>query len=108
MSLPDARPPMQAEEAGIAGLKGDAMLTKCCHPECHAPFDFREGRLIRFSRGISNGQSAESQRLIEHFWLCGKCAEIFVFECESGMCVKIKSRAQELSEEHLPHFISAA
>jgi hypothetical protein len=67
MSLPDARPPMQAEEAGIAGLKGDAMLTKCCHPECHAPFDFREGRLIRFSRGISNGQSAESQRLIEHF-----------------------------------------
>lgn len=84
------------------------MFMKCCNPECEEPFDYREGRLIRFSRTLSNGNPAENQRLIQHFWLCGKCSGLYVFECESGMAVKIKPRDQELSEENLSHFVSAA
>ena len=84
------------------------MLAKCCNPGCEAPFDYREGRLIRFSRTLSSGQPAENQRLIEHFWLCGKCAGLYVFEYESGINIKIKPRCRELSEKHLSHFNSAA
>ena len=84
------------------------MLTKCCNPECEAPFDFREGRLIRFSRTLSNGNPAENQRLIEHFWLCGKCAGLYVFEYESGISVKIRPRHQELTEDNFSYFVSAA
>ena len=84
------------------------MLAKCCNPECEVPFDYREGRLIRFSRTLSSGQPAENQRLIEHFWLCGKCAGLYVFEYESGISVKIKPRHQELSEQNISYFVSAA
>jgi hypothetical protein len=84
------------------------MLAECCNPECEAPFDYRKGRLIRYSRMAANVKPVENQRLIEHFWLCGKCAGLYVFEYVSGMSVKIKPRDQELSEENLSHFVSAA
>jgi hypothetical protein len=84
------------------------MLIKCCNPMCAAPFDYREGRLIRFSSKITNDKSSENHSLIRHFWLCGKCAGLYVFEYESGMTVKIKPRHQESSQEHLFHFVSAA
>jgi len=84
------------------------MLAKCCNPGCEAPFDHREGRLIRFSRKLSSGQPAENQRLIEHFWLCGKCAGLYVFEYESGINVRIKPRHQESTEDNLSYFVSAA
>jgi len=83
------------------------MLIKCCNPECEAPFDYRVGRLIRFSRTMSD-ENYEDQHMIQHFWLCGKCAGLYAFEYESGTGVKIKLRGQELSEGNLSHFVSAA
>ena len=87
---------------------GGGMFIKCCNPECEAPFDYREGRLIRFSRTPSSGKPAKNQRLIEHFWLCGKCAGLYVIEFESRVIVKIKPRKQQLSEEKLSHSVDAS
>lgn len=84
------------------------MLIKCCNPMCEAPFDFREGRLIRFSGKPANGKSVENRALIRHFWLCGKCARQYVFEYESETTVRIKLRHQDSSKENLSHFVSAA
>jgi hypothetical protein len=95
------------EKNCIAWTTGGAMIAKCCNPECEVPFDYREGRLIRFSRPM-NGEISENERLIQHFWLCGKCAGLYVFEYESGVDVKIKPRRRELSEKSSAHFVSAA
>lgn len=85
------------------------MFAKCCNSECRKPFDHREGRLVRFSRSEPNGQLAENQRSIEHFWLCGKCAQLFVFEYDSEMNVRIKLRDPEPSKKSiLFHSASAA
>jgi hypothetical protein len=84
------------------------MLAKCCNPECEAPFDYRQGRLIRFTSKPVNGKASEKRAMIQHFWLCEKCAGLYVFEYESGMFVKIKLRHQELSEENRSYFISSA
>jgi hypothetical protein len=84
------------------------MIAKCCNPECEAPFDYREGRLIRFSRKLTDGKPTKNHTLIQHFWLCGKCAEAYVFECESGMNIKIKPRHQKSTEESLFYFVSVA
>jgi hypothetical protein len=75
---------------------------------CEAPFDYREGRLIRFSSKMTNSKPTQNHPMIQHFWLCGKCATLFVFEFESGITVRIKPRNQELSKENLSHFVSAA
>ena len=75
------------------------MIAKCCNPECEAPFNYREGRLIRFSRKLTDGKPTTNQIFIQHFWLCGKCAELYVFEYEPGSSIKIKPRHRESSEE---------
>jgi hypothetical protein len=84
------------------------MLAKCSNPECESPFNYREGRLVRYSRSLSNGEFAENQLLIEHFWLCGKCAGVYEVVYAQGIRAKIRPRNLELSEKSLPHFVSAA
>lgn len=84
------------------------MFMKCCNPNCGAPFDYREGQLIRFSKALSNGYSAENHHLVEHFWLCGKCSGDYVFEYESGVTVKVRARAGELCQDRVPSLVSVA
>ena len=84
------------------------MLTKCSNPVCKAPFDYREGRLVRLSRISAGSRPVENQRVIEHFWFCAACAGLYVFEYELGMIVRIKPRHRESSKENLSYFVSAA
>lgn len=84
------------------------MSMKCCNPRCDAPFDYRQGRLVRFSETIINADTLKSQVRIRHFWLCAKCAEIYVFEHHVGTSVRIKPRLAEKPSEHPSHFVSAA
>jgi len=83
------------------------MFIKCCNPECQAPFDHRHGRLVRFSTSPAEGKPSTNQPSIQHFWLCGKCAGIFIFEFESGLSVRIKPRDEESSEELFSRSASA-
>lgn len=82
------------------------MLEKCCNPKCDAPFDYREGRLVRISRTLSNGQPG-NYSLIEHFWLCGNCSEHYVLDRSSEMKIQIKPREQELFEKRSFHCVAA-
>jgi hypothetical protein len=107
-SLPGARPPIRDVENRNAWLIGGEMLSKCSNPDCQAPFDYREGRLVRHSRTLPGGRPGEIQRVIKHFWLCGKCAALYLLEYESGMNIKLKLRDRILTEEDLPLLISAA
>jgi hypothetical protein len=68
------------------------MYMKCCNPGCNTPFDYREGRLMRVSKASLKGRSSEMQSLVEHFWLCGKCAGDYVLEHQSGMPIKVRLR----------------
>lgn len=84
------------------------MFMKCCNPRCEVPFDYREGRLARFSEAITSADTLEAQVGIQHFWLCAKCAEIYVFEHHVGRSVRIKARLAERSANHPSYFVSAA
>jgi len=84
------------------------MFAKCCNSDCRKPFDHREGRLVRFSKSSAQGEPAENQRSIEHYWLCGRCAELFVFEYDSEMNVRIKPRDRETHKTILFRSASAA
>jgi hypothetical protein len=84
------------------------LFIKCCNPECEAPFNYREGRLIRFASNPNKGNPTAIKSVIQHFWLCGKCAELYVFEYGSGTAVRLKPREPEFSEERLCRSVSAA
>ena len=80
---------------------------KCCNPECQAPFDYREGRLIRLSKSSSYGDPSGKQSSVRHFWLCRKCAPLYTFECDSAMNVQLKRR-NEPSKDRLARSASVA
>lgn len=82
---------------------------RCCNPECEAPFNYREGRLIRLSKTSPHGKPAGNQASIKHFWLCKECAPLYAFEYDSAMNVKIKRKEEEPSEKkRLVRSVSAA
>jgi len=69
------------------------MFEKCLNPDCDLSFDYREGRLIRFCS--TEAKSLAERHCVEHFWLCGKCSERYVFAYERGTGMKIKLRVTE-------------
>jgi hypothetical protein len=72
------------------------MFERCFNPDCGLPFDYREGRLIRFCP-TDSGSRAERHG-VEHFWLCGKCSKRYVFVHQGGAGVKIELRFEESQE----------
>jgi hypothetical protein len=84
------------------------MFANCSNPDCRAPFDYREGRLIPVRKPALNGQTPAGHHGIEHFWLCGKCSGVYVFEHHPGVRMKIKSRVTELRENTALALVTAA
>jgi hypothetical protein len=66
------------------------MSLKCCNPSCNAPFDYRQGRLIRVVNPISGGKGRPEQ--IHHYWVCGRCATEYVLESQSDHTLTMKPR----------------
>jgi hypothetical protein len=64
------------------------MVLKCANPECSSQFDYREGQLIRAPRRRTAGDVDKSVE-IKHFWLCGRCATLYVLEYRKGQGVII-------------------
>jgi hypothetical protein len=83
------------------------MITKCFNPACQAPFDYREGRLVRFS---SKNQTSEAEKYssIEHFWLCGDCSALYKFECKAGMPVKLIVDEKIIRKEEPAYLVTYA
>lgn len=53
------------------------MVSNCANPKCGKPLHYlREGRIFAFE--VSTGKdaaNAKRTRRLEHFWLCGACAQ---------------------------------
>ena len=81
---------------------------KCCNPDCQAPFDYRQGRLMRVSRPAIHGNGCAKHKTVEHFWLCGACAKQFVLEHHHGAGVTLRSREPRPAAKAQPEFVSAA
>lgn len=84
------------------------MFTKCSNSQCGAPFDYREGQLIRSCAPPLDGQSPADQHRVEHFWLCGGCSKLYVFEYKLGAGMKIKLRVKEVREVVAVSFVKVA
>lgn len=101
-------PPNSVTYSSSHGSMEAKVSMKCCNPRCEVSFDYRQGRLVRFSETITDADTLEAQARIRHFWLCAKCAEIYVFEHHVGASVRIKPRPAERPADHSSHFVSAA
>ncbi|MGH9578048.1 MAG: hypothetical protein ACRD3R_11480, partial [Terriglobales bacterium] len=77
------------------------MISKCANPYCGTPFRYlREGKLFQLYTGpeaqSSTGPDQKSDRHMECFWLCGRCAATLRLEFEKKegvVTVRMVSRA---------------
>ena len=66
------------------------MIVNCARPECSALLQYGEGRFFRFPS--RNNRAPRNSHNVEHFWLCGRCAEIYTLECRQDRGVLIKTK----------------
>jgi len=73
------------------------MLSKCANPECSTPLHYlREGKVFKVEHEgpvLVNGKKPMAS--VEHFWLCGPCAEksTLVYNAKDGIRLASKSVA---------------
>jgi hypothetical protein len=71
------------------------MLSKCANPNCSTTLLYlREGKVFKVESDVSNVVTTDRKqvRRVEHFWLCGPCAEFWTlaYDPERGMRVEAK------------------
>jgi len=81
------------------------MFSKCSNPNCREPFDYRQGRLIRFSKPSFDFQSSTDHGCVRHFWLCENCSNFYAFDFERGTGMKIKIRVTGPPERRVPDLV---
>jgi hypothetical protein len=84
------------------------MFARCSNPECGVPFDYREGQLIPIRTIMRNGQPPAGHHGVEHYWLCGRCSEVYMLEHERGAGIKMKPRTREVRDVSAPSLVTAA
>lgn len=80
------------------------MLNQCFNPDCRKPLHYlREGRVFVFGvQDSSDGANGDGSRL-EHYWLCGPCAQKFgMAQDDKGIRMVERKRRPRLVEMEAP------
>jgi hypothetical protein len=57
------------------------MVDHCANPKCAKPLHYlREGRIFVFDVDVKKDAAGKSMRRVEHYWLCGPCAQTYALE----------------------------
>jgi uncharacterized protein YcsI (UPF0317 family) len=57
------------------------MVSNCANPNCGKPLHYlREGRIFVFDVPAGVEGDGKRTRRLEHFWLCGACAQTMVMQ----------------------------
>ena len=84
------------------------MLDKCANPECLMPIDYKQDRFVRFRRICVANETPANAHSVQHFWLCGRCAETHTLRYHKEYGVLIRLRLMVGHENFLPRVITAA
>jgi len=84
------------------------MYLKCARPDCSSDFDSGHGRLFRFQQHPPQDSQPSHWHSVKHFWLCGRCCEIYTIGHRKGLGVVLMDRVDGLSGEQASHFVLQA
>lgn len=74
------------------------MVNFCANPECGKPLHYlREGRVFVF-RVTRDGAGEEVSHPLEHFWLCGDCAQSKTLALDATGAVKTVVKLPEIRD----------
>lgn len=72
------------------------MVNNCANPKCAKPLHYlRDGRIFVFdivSRDGTKGPDGKHAHRMEHYWLCGTCAQTWQLEQTSENGIRLTSK----------------
>jgi hypothetical protein len=72
------------------------MINQCANLTCSKPLHYlREGRVFVFDVSdahIVQGSDGPRERRLEHYWLCGDCAQTFMLERTAEGKIRVIAR----------------
>lgn len=68
------------------------MLSECANPECRADFDYHHGQFFRVRKPPVEEGHPSNTHSVQHFWLCGKCAQAYYLENVKNKGILLRSR----------------
>jgi hypothetical protein len=73
------------------------MLSSCLNPGCKARFRYLyDGRIFTMERLVTSPDGPNSERIIEHFWLCGRCSKSMKVVVEDGVAVAVPIHSERV------------
>lgn len=78
------------------------MVSYCANPGCGKPLHYlREGRIYVFDASIANtSPGRKRERHLEHYWLCGACAQTLILIQDSQGWIRILPRPVSVEDSH--------
>lgn len=62
------------------------MVSSCLNPSCNASFRYLyDGRIFTVERLVTSPDGRNSERMIEHYWLCAACSTSMKVVVENGV-----------------------
>lgn len=76
------------------------MVSNCANPGCGKPLHYlREGRIFIFDASAGTPEpGAKRQRRLEHYWLCGTCAETLMLVQDAQAAIRVLPKPAAIRE----------
>jgi hypothetical protein len=71
------------------------MLSRCLNPGCNALFRYLyDGRIFTVERFVTSPDGINSERIVEHYWLCGPCSKAMKVVVENGVATAVPNNPE--------------
>ena len=75
------------------------MLSYCLNPACDAAFRYLyDGRIFTAERLVTTTDGLNTERVIEHYWLCGACSRSMKIVIEKGVATVVPKRLDVVAQ----------
>ena len=75
------------------------MLSRCLNPACSASFRYLyDGRIFAVERFVTSPDGLKTERILEHYWLCGPCSTTMKVVVENGTATAVPIHVDLVAE----------
>lgn len=74
------------------------MVSSCLNPSCNASFRYLyDGRIFTVERLVTSPDGQNSERVIEHYWLCAPCSMSMKVVVENGVAKTVPIQSEPMA-----------
>jgi hypothetical protein len=81
--------------------EGILVVSNCANSTCCKPLHYlREGRIYIFDASVAASPGQKPERRLDHYWLCGTCAETLMLTQDSQGIIRVLAKLAAIQESN--------